>query len=454
MRTKHRIIFGDSRELTALKPASIHFVVTSPPYWQLKDYEVEGQIGFGDSYQEYIENLNLVWEECYRVLHPGCRLCVNIGDQFARAIYYGRYKVIPIRTEIIKFCESIGFDYMGAIIWQKVTTCNTSGGATVMGSFPYPRNGILKIDYEFILIFKKLGRSPSPDPVLKEASKLTTDEWNEYFSGHWNFPGVKQDQHLAMFPLELPLRLIKMFTFKGETVLDPFLGSGTTTEAAIRSDRNSVGYEIQENYRGIIERRLSAIKEDIFAPEFDVAYQTAMRPRSSELDERKAKWPFSVNVPELKQETNPKNVRFKSKITLDQSPQENHHKIVQVADCDRIVLDSGEEVRLLGVQVPNEVRTNGPLRTEAISYLEDLTLGQRVALKFDAVNRIDGCLAAYVILQNKTHINAKLIKAGYAKPDESMEYKFRGRFEQYAQVAKNEQLGIWKKDNHVKGMDS
>ncbi len=159
MITKHKIIIGDSRKMEEILDKSIHLIITSPPYWQLKDYGVENQIGFNDSYESYINHLNLVWSECFRVLHDGCRLCINIGDQFARSVYYGRYKIIPIRTEIIKFCETIGFDYMGAIIWQKPTTMNTTGGATIMGSFPYPRNGIIKIDYEFILIFKKTRQS-------------------------------------------------------------------------------------------------------------------------------------------------------------------------------------------------------------------------------------------------------------------------------------------------------
>lgn len=134
---------------------SIHLIITSPPYWQLKDYGIKEQIGFYDSYENYINNLNLTWSECHRILDDDCRLCVNIGDQYARSVYYGRYKVIPIRTEIIKFCETIGFDYMGAIIWQKMGTMNTTGGAVIMGSYPYPRNGILKLDYEFILVFKR-----------------------------------------------------------------------------------------------------------------------------------------------------------------------------------------------------------------------------------------------------------------------------------------------------------
>jgi len=215
-----------------LQDKSVHLVITSPPYWQLKDYGTSNQIGFNDTYENYINNLNLVWKECYRVLDNGCRLCINIGDQFARSVYYGRYKVIPIRTEIIKFCEIIGFDYMGAIIWQKKTTTNTTGGASIMGSFPFPRNGILSIDYEFILLFKKLGTPKRPDKKNKGLSRMTKGEWKEYFSGHWNFGGVKQDGHIAMFPEELPKRLIKMFSFVGDEILDPFLGSGTTSLAA------------------------------------------------------------------------------------------------------------------------------------------------------------------------------------------------------------------------------
>ena len=171
--TQHKIIFGDSRKMAMVADESVQLIITSPPYWQLKDYGTDNQIGFNDSYEEYINNLNLVWQECYRVLAPGCKLCINIGDQFARSVYYGRYKVIPIRTEIIRFCETLGMDYMGAIIWQKATTMNTSGGGAIMGSFPYPRNGILKMDYEFILLFKKLGNPPKPTSEQKKLSVIS-----------------------------------------------------------------------------------------------------------------------------------------------------------------------------------------------------------------------------------------------------------------------------------------
>jgi len=309
----HKIITGDSRKMDAVDDESVHLIVTSPPYWQLKDYGSEEQIGYNDSYQDYINNLNLVWNQCYRVLHKGCRLCINIGDQFARSVYYGRYKIIPIRTEIIKFCETIGFDYMGAIIWQKVTTCNTTGGATIMGSFPYPRNGIVKLDYEFILIFKKLGKQPKVSKQIKEQSELSKNEWNEYFYGHWNFSGEKQNNHLAPFPEELPKRLIKMFSFVGDTVLDPFLGSGTTSLAALKLSRNSIGYEINRDYLSTIKQRLT---ENLSMFDKDAAIEVAeqqLKDIDFKDEVRSLPYIFEDTVT-FERKVNPKLLRFGSRI--------------------------------------------------------------------------------------------------------------------------------------------
>jgi DNA modification methylase len=316
--TTHKVIIGDSRWMSEVDNESVQLIITSPPYWQLKDYGNSEQIGFDDTYEDYINNLNLVWNECYRTLENGCRLCINIGDQFARSVYYGRYKIIPIRTEIIKFCETIGFDYMGAIIWQKVTTCNTTGGATIMGSFPYPRNGILKIDYEFILIFKKPGVSKAVPKNIKDKSKLTIEEWNQYFAGHWNIPGEKQNGHLAMFPEEIPRRLIKMFSFVNDTVLDPFLGSGTTTLAAKNLERNSIGYEISANYISIIKEKLG-LKEKGF---FDkISFELAQN-REDEIDwkEEIKKLPYIFKDPvRFDKKIDPRKLQFGSKISIQDS---------------------------------------------------------------------------------------------------------------------------------------
>lgn len=269
MPTRHVLINGDSRCMSQIANNSVELIVTSPPYWQLKDYGSEYQIGFNQSYEVYINHLNLVWYECYRILQPGCRLCINIGDQFARSAYYGRYKIVPIHSEIIRFCETIGFDYMGSIIWQKQITMNTTGGQRVMGSYPYPRGGIVKVDYENILIFKKQGKAASVAKERREASKLTEEEWNKYFASHWTFPGAKQSGHIAVFPEELPKRLIKMFSFVGDTICDPFMGSGTTALAAMKLGRNTIGYEINREFRRYYHEKLSNDSSDGYFEFYD-----------------------------------------------------------------------------------------------------------------------------------------------------------------------------------------
>jgi len=406
--------------MSLLQDESVHLVVTSPPYWQLKDYGSDEQIGYHESYEQYINNLNLVWNECYRVLHPGCRLCVNIGDQFARAVYYGRYKVIPIRTEIIKFCESAGFDYMGAIIWQKVTTTNTSGGGVQMGSFPYPRNGILKIDYEFILLFKKLGEAPKPTPEKKELSKMTNQEWNTFFAGHWNFAGARQDNHIAMFPEELPRRLIKMFTFVDDVVLDPFLGSGTTALAAKNLNRHSVGYEINKDFISVIKEKLNYGQTDISGTKYEFLSDSSTTDFSAHI--KNLPYIF-VDPQKFDKKVDPKKLRFGSKIDKNTEDREEYFSVKQVISPDKVLLDNNLTVRLLGVQ--ESPTANG----QAIDYLEKKTSGQKVFIKHDS-NLYDenNQMMCYLYLKNKTFLNAHLIKNGLAITDRNRNYRLREKF--------------------------
>ena len=171
--TSHRIVIGDSRSMREIDNNTVDLVVTSPPYWNIKNYGSNEQIGYGQTLHEYLKDLYHVWDECYRVLKNGTRLCINVGDQFLRSSSFGRYMILPIHLEIILQCEKIGFDYMGSIIWQKRTTMNTSGGANLMGSYPYPPNGILEIDYEHILIFRKPGKRNDITGEMKNSSKLS-----------------------------------------------------------------------------------------------------------------------------------------------------------------------------------------------------------------------------------------------------------------------------------------
>ncbi|MDL2121916.1 MAG: thermonuclease family protein [Deltaproteobacteria bacterium] len=422
--TKHRIITGDSRHMGELKDKSVQLVITSPPYWQLKDYGTNDQIGFNDSYENYINNLNLVWSECYRILDNGCRLCVNIGDQFARSVYYGRYKVIPIRTEIIKFCESIGFDYMGAIIWQKKTTTNTTGGATIMGSFPTPRNGIISIDYEFILLFKKLGMPIKPDREMKKASKMSKEEWKEYFSGHWNFGGTKQNGHVAMFPEELPRRLIKMFAFVGDTVLDPFMGSGTTTLAAKNLNRNSVGYEINPDFIPIIEKKLQVNQPDLLGTEYEFIKQVNI---DINFTEEIQNLPYIFkDFHAFDKKIDPKKLEFGSKIDKDSGAREEYFSVKEVISPELIKLNNDLIIRLIGVKEKKEA--NG----KAVEFLQLKTKGQKVFLKYDEIKHDENNhLMVYLYLKNKTFLNAHLIKNDLADVDLLFDYKNKERFIKY-----------------------
>jgi site-specific DNA-methyltransferase (adenine-specific) len=432
MNTKHTVIQGDSRQMSELKDKSVHLVVTSPPYWQLKDYGTENQIGFNDSYESYINNLNLVWSECFRVLHDGCRLCVNIGDQFARSVYYGRYKVIPIHSEIIKFCETIGFDFMGQIIWQKQTTMNTSGGGTVMGSFPYPRNGIVKLDFEYILLFKKQGNAPKPTAEQKAASAMTNEEWNTYFNGHWYFNGVKQEGHLAMFPEELPHRLIKMFSFPEETVLDPFMGSGTTALAAKKLGRNSVGYEINPDFIPLIKSKIGG--DDVFnKTEIEVVEQrhcvpcrdTESYPQSPEYwNEKISQLPYQfVDTHKIDKKIDVKKLQFGSKIDSKSGKREEYFTVKEIISPELVKMNNDLIIRLIGI------KQNPQINGQATEYLKNKLRGQRVFLKYDE-QKYDSHnhLMAYLYLENKTFINAHLLKEGLAEVDESEEFKYKQKF--------------------------
>jgi len=401
-----KIIFGDSREMAEVAAGAVDLVVTSPPYWHIKDYGVSGQIGYGHSLHAYLKDLYRVWQECFRVLRPGGRLCVNVGDQFARAAEYGRYKIIPLHAEIIGQGEELGFDFMGAIIWKKKTTVNTTGGAPIMGSYPFPPNGLVEIDYEFILIFKKSGLAKKVAKEIKEASKLTKEEWKEYFSGHWHFGGARQVKHEAMFPDELPRRLIRMFTFVGDTVLDPFLGSGTTVKAAFELGRNAVGYEINADFGDIIRekmglkeaRRLFANIQIIErAKEIPTTQLLKYEPRLQDSQPLPGPADVPPNTPTLP-------------------------KVAAIRDDETLLLDDGRAIAFLGIKIDR--------KEEAKRYLQDYLLGKAVIVKDARESGADGLVSAYVYLKNKIFINAYLIKSGLASPDFQAEHRYSQKFRQ------------------------
>ena len=386
----HRIQFGDARDPSAHGAEPVHLVSTSPPYWSIKDYGTAGQIGHGDDYATYVSDLNQVWARCYGRLLPGCKLCINVGDQFLRAKDHGRYRVLPIRERIIAGMMDLGADYMGAIIWQKMTNTNTSGGGVLMGSYPHPRNGILKLDYEFILIFKKPGKAPRGTPEQKAASAMSIAEWSRNFTAHWDFPGERQGGHHAMFPRELPHRLIRMYSFPGERVLDPFAGSGTTVAEAIAQGRIGEGIELNRDFEPVIRDRLGELAP---AVTFNDGGESGRTPPKEE-------------------------AFFGSATRLDDVGRDRWEGTGRVE-----LVEGPHQLRVAGRSWLLEgVKPGGAACWKALIALVD---NQRVVVEPTSDTH------AYVRLLNRTMINAKLIRMGVAQADPDREHRNRTRFLRY-----------------------
>jgi len=273
--TTHRLILGDSRSMSYLRDESIHLVVTSPPYWTLKRYnEVEGQLGHVQEYETFLEELNKVWREVYRILVPGGRLVCDVGDVCLSRKVFGRHVVVPLHADIAVNCRKIGFDNLNPIIWHKIANANyeVENGSKFLGK-PYEPNAIIKNDIEFILMQRKPGGYRKPTEEQRRLSMIAKKEYEEWFQQFWMLTGASTKHHPAPFPLELAYRLVRMFSFWGDTVLDPFVGTGTTMLAAEKANRNSIGIDIDEEYCRMALRRFHTEGSSLFSTK-RITYQT------------------------------------------------------------------------------------------------------------------------------------------------------------------------------------
>jgi modification methylase len=258
--TRHEMRRADGRHLEFLAPESVHLVVTSPPYWTLKQYnESAGQLGSVVDYDHFLHQLDEVWAHCLRALVPGGRLICVVGDVcLSRRKNNGRHTVVPLHASIQEHCRELGFDNLAAIIWHKIANASLESpgnGAGFLGK-PYEPNAVIKNDIEFILMQRKPGGYRSPSFLERAFSVIPDSLHKQWFRQVWtDVPGASTRHHPAPFPLELAVRLVRMFSFVGDTVLDPFLGSGTTALAAWQAGRNSIGVEIDKEYLRAAARR-------------------------------------------------------------------------------------------------------------------------------------------------------------------------------------------------------
>jgi DNA modification methylase len=259
--TTHHLVLGDSRNLSWIQDSSIGLVITSPPYWTLKKYNpIEGQLGALQDYNEFLKELDKVWKECLRVLVPGGRLVVVVGDVCLSRRKHLRHRVMPLHADIQIHCRSLGFDNLAPIFWYKVANASyeaVGNGAGFLGK-PYEPNAVLKNDVEFILMERKPGGYRKPDKTSRLLSIISAENHKKWFRQIWeDVQGESTRRHPAPFPEELATRLVRMFSFAGDTVLDPFNGTATTMLAAAKWGRNSIGVEIDPKYVEDSRKRLT-----------------------------------------------------------------------------------------------------------------------------------------------------------------------------------------------------
>jgi modification methylase len=269
VKTVHQLYSSDARSLEVVPSKSVHLVLTSPPYWTLKEYDShDQQMGSIANYEEFVEQLERVWAECFRVLVPGGRLIVVVGDVcLSRRKNEGRHTVVPLHSAIQEGCRRIGFDNLAPIIWHKIANARyevEGNGAGFLGK-PYEPNAVIKNDIEFVLMERKSGGYRAPDYATRLFSMISEENYRKWFQQIWEgVTGASTRDHPAPFPIELADRLIRMFSFVGDTVLDPFLGSGTTSVAAAKIGRNSIGIEIIPRYLTQAADRLYAECQPLF----------------------------------------------------------------------------------------------------------------------------------------------------------------------------------------------
>ncbi len=448
IKNTHRLIIGDSRNLQNIEDESVQLVVTSPPAWESKK---GAGLGKCRSVDEYCRNLSLVWQECARVLSPGCMICIYIERGANRFYSLRAGKSISVQSVVVETCRTAGFKNNGVIIYQP-----ESGEPAKTGTKRYlPRTGSLDTNVDLIMIMKKNGDAPSPSGTKRDRSTLSAREAKKLLSGLWIFPGLDDDTvDWPRFPEELAQRLVKLFSCVGETVLDPFAGGGTTCVAAKALSRSSIGCDLNDECCDIVEKKMTSgnsrknftieIQPDIDKNEVKKkldALRTVFPEHSAQSKQAKPAKP-------AKQSKQPKQ----SKPQKQASPQKKNDKkdneftitVETIYNADHVLAADGKEYKLAGVEVPGEFfsRNRGVYR-QSFNFMQDKVAGKQLKCRQVAPGGRYEPAKVYIFLDNGSTLNEQVIKSGYALSDHKAKHDLKNKFNKAEDDAKKHDMGMW-----------
>lgn len=435
LKNTYRLVVGDSRIMKNVEDESVQMVVTSPPAWQVSK---GAGLGKCRSIDEYRRNLTLVWQECHRALAPGCMLCIHIERGANRFYSLRGNRYISFQNVIVETTREAGFINDGVIVYQP----EPGEPAKKDTKKVLPRTGALENNVDLIMTMRKPGSAPAPGGAIRDRSSLSAREAKKLLSGLWLFPGDDDNGQWPHFPEELAQRLIKLYSYAGETVLDPFAGHGATALAARALSRSAVAYELDDSCCDPVEEKMTSgqgkktfsieFQQDIDKNEINKRLDALKKVFSG----RPAKKPVEVET--KKKEAQPEKTKKKKK------DREFNMTAASLYNVDHIVDIEGSEYKLAGVEIPGEFfsRNRGVYR-QSFNFVQERILNKELRCRRVAPSGRYEPAKVYIYLDNGATLNESLIKSGYALSDRNAKHELKNKFNNAEDNAKKHDMGMW-----------
>ncbi|HOY61858.1 MAG: putative methyltransferase [bacterium ADurb.Bin236] len=439
----HRVIIGDARSMGEVEQETAHLAVASPPAWKPSATSHPGGTAGMRKFEDYAASLALTWRECHRILKPGCRLCVRVCPEIVDAAT-GNKQNVSLRALIEDACAKAGFKFESEIVRLRESGHEPPAPPAAPES-PLPRSGSIAVRHDSILIFVKPGECPPPESVPASRSALSEREWRRLFNSLWTFPDDRISKSPEEMPEEIPRRLIRMYTFLGETVLDPFLGSGVTMVAARDTGRASIGYETDEKLKPVIQERVSGgqtMKQ--------LSFESQNRPKRSVIEKEMKSVSGASEKPAAATSVDagakPATTRKRTKKQTTKEAAAPPAVVREIFGLDTLKLEDGREIRLLGLQTPAAFysRNRGVYR-QALSFVAMLLSGKSVSLRRPDSSKLHNAPgnAFHIVAPDGSNAAEALIGNGYGLCDRSVDHDLKNKFEGLESEARKQSMGIW-----------